>query len=129
MFQPPRIVQLQGVAGTGTLLGVLPVGFLGGQQVTARGLALPFRRTSVSGDVTEALLDGEFVGLGGAFVSGAGLIVALQLALARLLVALMRTLGALGATLDVVLCDGLPRGKFGLPAQQFLGALGGFVAR
>jgi len=126
--QPLRIVQLQGVAGTGILLGVLPVGFLCGQQITARGLALPFGRASVSGDVTEALRDREFVGLGGAFVCGTGLIVALQLALARFLVALMRTLGVLGGALEVFLCDGLPRGKFGLPAQQLLGALGGFVA-
>jgi hypothetical protein len=94
----------------------LSVGFLGSQQVTARGLALPFGRASVSGDVTEALRDREFVDFGGAFVRGAGLIVALQLALARLLVALMRTLGALGGALDVVLCDGLPRGKFRPPA-------------
>ena len=129
MFQPPRIVQLQGVAGTGTLLGVLPVGFLGGQQVTARGLALPVGRASVSVDVTEALLDREFVDFGGALMCGAGLIVALQLALARLLVALMRTLGVLGGALEVFLCDCPPRGKFGLPAQQLLGALGGFVAR
>jgi hypothetical protein len=87
----------------------LSVGLLSSQQVTARGFALPFGRASVSSDVTEALLDREFVDFGGAFACGAGLIVAPQLAL--------------------VLCDGLPRGKFRLPAQQLLGALDGFIAR
>jgi hypothetical protein len=37
----------------------LPVGFLGGLQVAARGLACPFRLASVGGDVSEALLDRE----------------------------------------------------------------------
>jgi hypothetical protein len=106
----------------------LPVGFLGGQQVAARGLAFPFRRTSVGGDVTEALLDREFVHFGRTFVRGAGRIVAAQLAVARVLVTLMSALGALGGTLHVVLRDDLACREFGPPAQQLLGALDGFAA-
>ena len=83
----------------------------------------------MSGDVTAALFDRMFVDFGGTFVCRAGLIVAIKLAAVRLLVTLMRTLGALGGTIHVLLRDGLPGGKFRLPAQQLLGALGGFVAR
>ena len=107
----------------------MSVGFLGGQEVAARGFAFPFRRTSVVGDVPEALLDREFMDFGRTFVRRAGLIVAVQLAVARLLVTLMSSLGALGRTLHVVLRDELAGREFGLPAQQLLGALSGFGAR
>ena len=103
----------------------MPVGRLGREQVTTRSFASPFRRTSVSGDVTEALLNREFVDFGGAFVCGAGFIVATQLASVRLLVTLI---SALGGTLYVLLRDAPPGGKFRLPEQQLLGALGGFIA-
>ena len=106
----------------------MSIGFLGGGHVTARGLALSFRRASMGGDVTEALLHREFLNFGRAFVRGAGLIVALQLAAARRLVTLMRARSVLSGTLHIFLRDGLPGGKFCLPAQQLLGALSGFIA-
>ena len=105
------------------------VGFLGRQQVAPGGFALPFGRTPVRVDVTEALHDREFVDLGRAFVCGAGLVMAMQLAVTRLLVTRVRTLGALGGALHVLVRDGLPGGKFCAPAQQLLGALGGFFTR
>jgi hypothetical protein len=61
-------------------------------------------------------------------VGGAGRVLALQFAVTRLLITLVSPRGVLGGTLDVFLRDGLPGGKFRLPAQQLLGALGGFIA-
>jgi hypothetical protein len=91
----------------------LSVGFPGGRQVAARGLAFPFRRTSLGGDVPEALLDREFVHFGRTYVRGAGRTVAVQLAVARVPVTLMSALGALGGTLHVVLRDDLADREFG----------------
>jgi hypothetical protein len=106
---------------------VLPVGRLGDEQVTARGLAFPFRRASMGGDVTDALVGRAFVDRGGAFVCGGGLVVAIQLASVCLAVTFGSELGELRGTLDVLLRHAAPGGKFRLPTQQLLGTLGGLV--
>lgn len=106
---------------------MLLVSFLGCQEVTARSFAFSFCRTSVSRNVTEAFLDREIVEFGSTFVSSSSFIVAIQLAAVRLQVTLMRKLSVLSGTLHVFLRDGLPRGKFLLPAPELLGTLGGFV--
>ncbi len=106
---------------------VLLVGLLGRLQVTTGGLAFPFRRESVTGDITEALLDREFVDFGGAFVGGGGLVMAIQVALMGLPVPLVRALGAFGGAPDVFLRDALPGRQFRPPALQFPGALGGLL--
>lgn len=133
MSQPPRAIPLQGVAGRAIgeaahgLLGVLLVGFLRRDEVAARGLVFFFRRTPVRVDIAEALGDRAFLDFGGALVCDTGLVVALHSPLMRRLVALVRTLGAFGGARHVVRGDGLARGQFAPPAQQFLGAPGGLV--
>lgn len=107
--------------------GVLPVGLLGGQQVTPRRLALHFGRAAVGGDVAAALPDRELVNLGGAFVRGAGRVVPIRRALMGRLVPLVGAVGVLGGTPDVVLRDDLPGGEFRPPAQQLLRPLGGLL--
>jgi hypothetical protein len=98
--------------------GVLPVGLLGGQQVTPRRLALHFGRAAVGGDIAEALRDRELVNLGGPLVGGAGGVVPVHRALTRRLVPLVCADGVLGGPLDVLLGDGPPRGEFRPAAQQ-----------
>jgi hypothetical protein len=113
----------------GRLVGVLPVGFLRRDEVAARGLVFFFRRTSVRLDIAEALGDRALLDLGGALMRDAGLVVAVRPALMCRLVALVRTLGVLGGARHVVRGDGLARGQYFSPAQQFLGAPGGLVCR
>lgn len=106
------------------LLGGLPLGFLGCDEVAAGGCAFLFRRTTVCVDVAEPLGDREFLDLRGPLVCGAGLIVAIHFALVCRFVTFARSLGALGGAFDVRRRDDLPRGEFLFPAQQFLGASG-----
>ncbi len=108
---------------------LVPLGFLGREVLAARGLAFPVRRALVGGNIAEALLHGEFLDFGGVLVHDGGFVMATPVTLVSLEVALMRKLGALGGTLDVLLGDGFPRGELLLPAQQLIGALGGFVTR
>ena len=89
------------------LIGVLLPGFLGRDEVAARGLVFFVRRPPVRGDVTETLGDRAFLDFGGALVRDTGLIMALHSAAMCRLVALVRTLGVLGGTLHVVGGDGL----------------------
>jgi hypothetical protein len=85
--------------------------FLGRLQVQPRRFSFSFCCALVSSDVTETLLDSEFLDFGGALMSSAGFVVATQFAVARLLVALVGKLSVLGGTLHVLLRDGLPGGK------------------
>lgn len=109
------------------LIGVLLPGFLGRDEVAARGLVFFVGRPPVRGDVTETLGGRTFLDFGGTLVRDTGLIMALHSAPMCGLVALVRTLGVFGGTLHVVGGDGLSCRQLLPPAQQLLGALGGLV--
>lgn len=108
---------------------MLVLGLLGGLEVATGGFAFPVRRAPVGGDVTESFRDRQLVDLGGPLVRGAGFEVAMTLAAVGLLVALMRMLGALAGTLDVIVGDGFPGSDLPAPAQELVGAFGGFITR
>lgn len=102
------------------------VGLLGSHQVAARGRPFSFRRPSMRLDVTQTLLDREFLDLGSAFVGGAGFVMALQHAVARRLIALPRTGGMLGGTLGMLFGDGHFFGQFRAALEQLTRTLTGF---
>ncbi len=85
--------------------------------------------TLVRRDITEAFLDSEFLDFGSPLMSSGRFIVTQLQPTVSVLVTPMGACRVLGGVSGVFVGHGLLRGELFLPAKEFVGPLGGFVAR